>query len=112
MTLATLILVADKTLPVAIYLKSPDGKTGNRYNFTEHKWDDTPLTVDKIRIAKKFRHSIIYRKLAKYELETFALLATNGVSTLTDEQKKQFPKVLTITVSKPHKSKLTFRPSK
>ena len=105
MTLATLISIADKRLPMVLYTDlsaDENSKKGARYNFVEKRWDGTNVTIDKIITIGEFRDSDVYKRVRTCDMITFATMPTRGISTIPDEYKLTHPMVVSISIKSPY----------
>ena len=98
MKLGTLIAIADKSIPCALYMNT--GANGYRFNFKTDSWDKTPLTRDKVTTIRALRDHTLYKTIIGYTLVTFAIQKTESLAGFTDEEKKEIPKVLCISIVK------------
>ena len=105
MTLATLISIADKRLPMVLYtdLSADENvKKGCRYNFAEKRWDSTNITMDKIITIGEFKDTGLYKRVCTCDMITFATQPTRGISTLPDDYKQTHPMVVSISIRSPY----------
>lgn len=98
MKLGTLIAITDKSIPCALYMNT--GTNGYRFNFKTDSWDKTPLTRDKVTTVRALRDHPMYKNIIGYTLVTFAIQKTDRLTGFTDEEKKEIPKVLCISIVK------------
>ena len=97
MTLMNLMGIAERTLPMTIYVKM--GDKGKRYNFTNNTWEDAKITAPAIITIGEFVNTPVYKSIRKYNLLTFSTQKTATLSGMTDEEKAKYPKIIAITVS-------------
>lgn len=103
MQLATLMHVADKELPMSLYLQVAPGK-GGRYNFVTGKFDSIPVSTspDHIGTIGDFVNTKVYSEVLKhYELITFVVQASANIKSLSAEYAAETPKIVIISIERP-----------
>ena len=98
MKLGTLIAITEKSIPCALYMTT--GTNGYRYNFKTDSWDKTPLIREKVTTVRALRDHPMYKNIIRHTLVTFAIQKTDRLTGFTDEEKKEIPKVLCISIAK------------